>query len=159
MIRVALGNKESDIWDVISNFHAFAKPTLIQWPEQTQRIALQLVGLGYTIESFFRIAMQPCHALLKLCIWYDRRIPCEQLFFVTKSIEGFCCSFNDILAMKFNKWVVFFPQFLIAHKLHTSSWSYNFGWFCNFTICSTKIEFIWMQLSLEFLNFFVLLKV
>lgn len=103
MIRVAQGNNESDIWDVISNFHAFVTPTPIQWPEQSRKIITQLVELGYTVERFFRIAMQPCHAMLKLCIWYDRRIPCENLFFITKSAEGFCCSFNNVLAMKYNK--------------------------------------------------------
>lgn len=100
---MALGNNESDIWDVFSHFHTFLEPKPIQWPENAKKIMLELDGLGFTVESFFRSAMQPCHAMLKLCIWYDQRIPCEKLFFVTKSTKGFCCSFNNVLAMKANK--------------------------------------------------------
>lgn len=75
----------------------------MQWPEKTQKIISDLNALGYDLESFFRIAMQPCQAMLKLCIWYYQPISCEKLFFITKSVEGFCCSFNSVLAMKFNK--------------------------------------------------------
>lgn len=98
-----MGNNESDIWDVVSNFHAFLKPSLMEWPDQSNKIISELTLLGYTIESFFRAAMQPCSVMLKLCIWYNRRMPCNELFFITKSSEGFCCSFNNVLAMKFNK--------------------------------------------------------
>lgn len=98
-----MGNNESDVWDIVSHFRAFLKPTPIEWPQKTHKIIRELVALGFTIESFFRAAMQPCNAMLKKCIWYDKPIPCEELFFITKSMEGFCCSFNNVRAMKYNK--------------------------------------------------------
>lgn len=102
-IRMELGHTESDIWDIFSHFHVFLKPGPVQWPTKARKIYIDLIELGYTVEQFFRIAMQPCSAMLKLCVWYDHRIPCEKLFFITKSVKGFCCSFNNVLAMKFNK--------------------------------------------------------
>lgn len=100
---MALGNNESEIWTVISYFHTFLKPKFIQWPNYSQKIISDIVRLGYTVESLFRIGMQPCRTMLKLCFWYNIQMPCEKLFIVTKSTEGFCCSFNNILAMKYNK--------------------------------------------------------
>lgn len=104
--RVAMGNDESNVWDVVSHFHAFLKPAPMQWPNTTSKIIRELIGMGFTIQSFFRASMQPCKAMLKKCIWYNQQMPCEKLFYITKSVEGFCCSFNNLRAMKVNKWVL-----------------------------------------------------
>lgn len=98
-----MGNNESVVWDVVAHFHTFLKPQPIEWPNGTHKIIKELVSFGHTIESLFRASMQPCKAMLKRCIWYDQLIPCEELFFITKSSEGFCCSFNNVRAMEFNK--------------------------------------------------------
>lgn len=119
---MALGSNESEIWDVISYFHTFLEPALIEWPKNSQKIISDIAGLGYTVESFFRVAMQPCHAMLKFCVWYGHRMPCEKLFHVIKSTKGFCYSFNNVLAMKFNKCVTFsimryvFFDFFFVHS-------------------------------------------
>ncbi len=38
--------------------------------------------------------MQPCNLMIRSCSWLGKIIPCESIFRVAKSSEGFCCSFN-----------------------------------------------------------------
>lgn len=38
--------------------------------------------------------MQPCNQMIKGCAWLGKIIPCDTIFRVAKSSEGFCCSFN-----------------------------------------------------------------
>lgn len=98
-----LGHNESDILDVVSHFHKFIKPRIEDWPQKTNAILNALAALGYTHEHLLLEAMQPCNDMIKKCVWYDRVTPCDTIFFVTKSSQGFCCSFNSEIAMKFNK--------------------------------------------------------
>lgn len=53
-----------------------------------------LVSNGYTTEKLLLELMQPCDKMLSHCYWLNQRIPCETAFEITKSSEGFCCSFN-----------------------------------------------------------------
>lgn len=38
--------------------------------------------------------MEPCSYMMQNCSWLGKSKPCETMFRVTKSSEGFCCSFN-----------------------------------------------------------------
>lgn len=53
-----------------------------------------LESLGYTAEALLFELMQPCDKMISHCYWLNRPVPCESVFQVTKSSEGFCCSFN-----------------------------------------------------------------
>lgn len=53
-----------------------------------------LFQMNYTIEHLMFDMMEPCSQLMKSCSWLGTNIPCEQLFRVATSAEGFCCSFN-----------------------------------------------------------------
>lgn len=81
------------------------KPRPIKWPEPTIQIIMALRALGYGVESFLRMAMQPCQSMVKMCMWFGRSVPCDEIFVTTKSEKGFCCAFNSIYAMKLNKYV------------------------------------------------------
>lgn len=59
--------------------------------ESTEEILQQL---GYTIEQIMLEVMQPCAHLLRHCHWLRREVPCDTIFQIAKSAEGFCCSFN-----------------------------------------------------------------
>lgn len=39
--------------------------------------------------------MQPCENMIKHCLWLGKAVPCDSLFRITMSAEGFCCSFNN----------------------------------------------------------------
>lgn len=64
--------------------------------EEFLNISLILADLGYTTETLMMEIVQPCEDLVKLCFWkgYERR--CNQLFKLSRSTEGVCCSFNYI---------------------------------------------------------------
>lgn len=98
-----LGHRESDILDVASHLHKYIRSRVEDWPKKTNTILDALSALGYTAEKLLLEVMQPCNKMLKKCLWYDRVTPCDTLFYVTKSSQGFCCSFNSKIAMKFNK--------------------------------------------------------
>lgn len=53
-----------------------------------------LLKLNYTTERLMFELMQPCENMLSNCTWLGKSQPCETLFRVAKSAEGFCCSFN-----------------------------------------------------------------
>lgn len=49
---------------------------------------------NYTPERLMYWLMQPCEQLVTNCTWLGKQTPCNQMFRVAKSTEGFCCSFN-----------------------------------------------------------------
>ncbi|XP_037044653.1 sodium channel protein Nach-like [Bradysia coprophila] len=53
-----------------------------------------LEEMGYTTDKLMFELMQPCNLMIKSCAWLGKIIPCDTIFRVAKSSEGFCCSFN-----------------------------------------------------------------
>lgn len=53
-----------------------------------------LMLMNYTIARLMFELMQPCTKLIHLCNWQGDAVPCERLFEVSTSADGFCCSFN-----------------------------------------------------------------
>lgn len=53
-----------------------------------------MVHFNWTVEYLYRKLMQPCDRMLKKCLWLNEIVPCDRLFHVSKSAQGFCCSFN-----------------------------------------------------------------
>lgn len=53
-----------------------------------------LEEMGYTTDRLMFELMQPCSNMIKSCAWLGKIVPCDTLFRVAKSSEGFCCSFN-----------------------------------------------------------------
>lgn len=68
-------------------------------PSQIDSIFLRTYGyledLNYTTHSLMLELMQPCENMVKHCQWLGKEMPCESLFRVTMSTEGFCCAFNN----------------------------------------------------------------
>ncbi|XP_037049613.1 pickpocket protein 11-like [Bradysia coprophila] len=58
------------------------------------QILANLTELNYTTEKLMFELMQPCSVMLENCIWLGQSVPCDTIFRVAKSSEGFCCSFN-----------------------------------------------------------------
>lgn len=54
----------------------------------------KLSSMNYSTEHLMLDLMQPCDLMIDNCTWLGKDIPCNQLFRVAKSSEGFCCSFN-----------------------------------------------------------------
>lgn len=50
--------------------------------------------LGYNAETLMLQVFQPCEKLLVVCTWKGEESPCEDLFKISRSSEGLCCSFN-----------------------------------------------------------------
>lgn len=50
--------------------------------------------LNYSTEQLMLEVMQPCDHLLRTCVWLRTKVPCNSIFRIAKSAEGFCCSFN-----------------------------------------------------------------
>lgn len=55
---------------------------------------IALEKLNYTMEGLMFSMMEPCSQILQYCVWLGTPMPCNQLFRVSSSGEGFCCSFN-----------------------------------------------------------------
>lgn len=59
-----------------------------------ENIEAVLSHLNYTVERLMYEMMEPCDLLIEYCFWLGDEIPCNQIFKVATSAEGFCCSFN-----------------------------------------------------------------
>lgn len=51
---------------------------------------------NYTYDKLMRLLMQPCDQMIVQCSWLNRNRPCNEMFGVSKTTKGFCCSFNTI---------------------------------------------------------------
>lgn len=49
-----------------------------------------------TMDELILYVMQPCESLVKQCLWLNKYIPCNELFQISMTTQGFCCSFNYI---------------------------------------------------------------
>lgn len=49
---------------------------------------------NYTYDKLMRLLMQPCDRMLVQCSWLNRIQPCNEIFGISKTTKGFCCSFN-----------------------------------------------------------------
>lgn len=53
-----------------------------------------LEAINMTAEHLMYEVMQPCDLLMDRCSWLGHSLPCDEMFLVATSEEGFCCSFN-----------------------------------------------------------------
>ncbi|XP_055621968.1 sodium channel protein Nach-like [Toxorhynchites rutilus septentrionalis] len=71
------------------------EPTNATFEEQEKVFGL----LGYTPAKMLLELSQPCGSLIKYCYWLEAEVSCAKHFQITKTHEGFCCSFNADQAM------------------------------------------------------------
>lgn len=57
-------------------------------------ISAILQGMNYTTETLMSEIAQPCDKLLRKCFWKGKETECHELFKLSRSTEGICCSFN-----------------------------------------------------------------
>uniref|UniRef100_A0A336KF41 CSON009762 protein n=1 Tax=Culicoides sonorensis TaxID=179676 RepID=A0A336KF41_CULSO len=62
--------------------------------EMNVRVEYLLERLGYDIERIMKETELDCSGMLFNCSWLGVYMPCNQLFRLIKSSQGFCCSFN-----------------------------------------------------------------
>lgn len=72
-------------------------PSLI-YPEHMTydfpNISSILEDFGYNTETLMLGMVQPCDHMLRMCFWKGHEFPCGDLFKLSRSSEGMCCSFN-----------------------------------------------------------------
>lgn len=93
---------------------------------------------NWTVEDILVKIMHPCNRMLKKCMWLAKEIPCDKLFRISKTTQGFCCSFN----------YKGMPKYLVESILNTMSRKFTFLRFLvdrvaldiTFLVCSMLIE-------------------
>lgn len=91
-LRISRGLTKERVEYFFSNLSKLVQPEYVdEMFTQTLNI---LTELNYTTEKLMFELMQPCNVMLENCIWLGKIVPCETIFRVAKSSEGFCCSFN-----------------------------------------------------------------
>lgn len=51
--------------------------------------------LNYTTKQLMLELIHPCENMILTCMWLGKLYPCQSMFRVTASTDGFCCSFNQ----------------------------------------------------------------
>lgn len=49
---------------------------------------------GFKIDELMASLAQPCQSMIKRCLWLGKNIKCSKIFHISRTSEGFCCSFN-----------------------------------------------------------------
>lgn len=94
--RIQDGFNDSDIMEFVSHTKILVNPKpSTSFTKNAANIMKSIIEAGYTIDSVMREIMQPCRDLIKICIWMGQLLPCDKLFFVSKTERGYCCSFNS----------------------------------------------------------------
>lgn len=91
-LRVSRGLPGELVQQFFSNLSKLVQPEYVD--DIYTQILTNLTELNYTTEKLMFEVMQPCSIMLEKCIWLGLVVPCETIFRVAKSSEGFCCSFN-----------------------------------------------------------------
>lgn len=92
MKLMAYGMNETRIDGFLRSINQLIKPSLIK---DTFDDALDVLArMNYTTARMMFELMLPCTKLVHLCNWQGIAMPCERLFRVSTSADGFCCSFN-----------------------------------------------------------------
>lgn len=73
--------------------HVRARSVDVDMNEMAEFIRI-MKSYNYTVRKFLAELQQPCDKLLRMCIWLDVNLPCNELFHVSDTTEGLCCSFN-----------------------------------------------------------------
>lgn len=90
--RVEKGLKKEAILEFLENLAKLITPEYIDALYlKTYQI---LESMGYTTDKLMFELMQPCSKMIRDCAWLGKIVPCDSVFRVAKSSEGFCCSFN-----------------------------------------------------------------
>lgn len=61
---------------------------------EMEQFQLAMQEFDYTVESLMLELMEPCTSFIRQCSFLNKVYPCDQLFSIAKSSEGFCCAFN-----------------------------------------------------------------
>lgn len=59
---------------------------------------------NYTYDKLMYLMMQPCDQMLLKCAWLNRNRPCNEMFGISKTTKGYCCSFNTIDNLRYENW-------------------------------------------------------
>lgn len=96
--RLRRGLNETDINLFMTKLGTLVRPQNLGWTEEiiaslnkTEKIVREM---GYLSADLMLEVMQPCEHLFKTCRWLGVIRNCDTLFRVTKSSQGYCCSFN-----------------------------------------------------------------
>lgn len=91
-IRIGLGLQEDIVQTFFEDLSKIVVPEYID--ESYVKILETLDIMNYTTERLMFEVMRPCKEMIHNCTWLGSQRPCEDLFKVATSSEGFCCSFN-----------------------------------------------------------------
>lgn len=106
---------------------------------------------NYTYEKLMFHLMQPCDQMLLQCVWLKRIRPCNEMFDVSRTTHGFCCSFNTIDNLRYigSKFLHVFLH-LISFCLTKNCWFFFYRWQIsesNKTLC---FRFVYFRFDFHF---------
>ncbi|KAJ9586858.1 hypothetical protein L9F63_019540 [Diploptera punctata] len=86
--------EEKVYWAFVSQMAEIIQPEGIDFQLDFDRIQAVFKNRSYDMESLMKQLTQPCSSMLIKCKWRGKVTPCDQLFTMSKTDAGFCCSFN-----------------------------------------------------------------
>lgn len=88
------GFNETAIRIAFENLNAIVQAKNVDNIIEIQEFERAMNRHNYTIQRMLRELMQPCNRMLRYCSWLDTVYRCDELFIISRTAKGFCCSFN-----------------------------------------------------------------
>lgn len=76
--------------------NTFVRQTPIKRQSELEQLRRAFVQFNITVDQLLLDLMQPCENLVKQCLWLNKPMPCSELFQISMTSLGACCSFNYI---------------------------------------------------------------
>lgn len=88
------GFNETAIRKVFGMLYVMIRHNNFDETDEVHEFKRALNQFNLSIENLMLNLMQPCNRMIIHCVWLNKAIPCDELFQVSKTSKGFCCSFN-----------------------------------------------------------------
>lgn len=93
--------------------HLLVQPKPFKEIKDSLELERAMKHFNYTYDKLLYLLMQPCDRMLVQCAWLNQIQPCNEMFGISKSTKGYCCSFNTIEHLRYDNWkkLPFFRKF------------------------------------------------
>lgn len=98
---------------MFTNLQILVQPKRFNDIEYSLELERAMKHHNYTYDKLLYLLMQPCDQMLLQCAWLNRIQPCNEMFGVSRSTKGYCCSFNTIDNLRYARIGILHFRFIL----------------------------------------------
>lgn len=114
--------------NIFSKLQYLVSPKRFYETEKSMEFERAMKHHNYTYDTLMHSLMQPCDKMILQCSWLNRIRPCNDMFIVSRTTKGFCCSFNTkehLRYIRIRDWHFYLASFHATNR-HIELYSSDF---------------------------------